>query len=305
MGNIYLKPSYSHSANGSIYLNNPQKQRNLNLYLTSSLIQRQTVTASWFDDDGIQYSIPVNSAKPAVSVSAFLSGRIALTKDKKLSLQTGFSATDSRSISYQNTRRLDGLDVETFNYNRFMEDFWGDSSGSRFFSGQSGFSESVTNSLSLAPNVGLSYRGETITASLHGSTNYRSAHYSLDSAADTKTWSSSVYFDGDWSSKNGWELSTEVEYNFFKGFPSGYNEPYLLWNFGVNRSIKQFSIGFYVNDILNSTRTTRHITTDNYIEDSMYNQLGRHFFITFKWNFGKLNATQSQKASRAAMNMMF
>ena len=305
MGNIYLKPSYSHSANGSIYLNNPQKQQNLNLYLTSSLIQRQTVTASWFDDDGIQYSIPVNSAKPAVSVSAFLSGRIALTKDKKLSLQTGFSATDSRSISYQNTRRLDGLDVETFNYNRFMEDFWGDSSGSRFFSGQSGFSESVTNSLSLAPSVGLSYRGETITASLHGSTNYRSAHYSLDSAADTKTWSSSVYFDGDWSSKNGWELSTEVEYNFFKGFPSGYNEPYLLWNFGVNRSIKQFSIGFYVNDILNSTRTTRHITTDNYIEDSMYNQLGRHFFITFKWNFGKLNATQSQKASRAAMNMMF
>ncbi|MBQ5935622.1 MAG: outer membrane beta-barrel protein [Bacteroidales bacterium] len=305
MGNIYLKPSYSHSANGSIYLNNPQKQRNLNLYLMSSLIQRQTVTASWFDDDGIQYSIPVNSAKPAVSVSAFLSGRIALTKDKKLSLQTSFSATDSRSISYQNTRRLDGLDVETFNYNRFMEDFWGDSSGSRFFSGQSGFSESVTNSLSLSPNVGLSYRGETITASLHGSTNYRSAHYSLDSAADTKTWSSSVYFDGDWSSKNGWELSTEVEYNFFKGFPSGYNEPYLLWNFGVNRSIKQFSIGFHVNDILNSTRTTRHITTDNYIEDSMYNQLGRHFFITFKWNFGKLNATQSQKASRAAMNMMF
>jgi hypothetical protein len=37
----------------------------------------------------------------------------------------------------------------------------------------------------------------------------------------------------------------------------------------------------------------------------MYNQLGRHFFITFKWNFGKLNATQSQKAGRAAMNMMF
>ena len=305
MGNIYLKPSYSHSATGSIYLNNPQKQNSMNLYLTSSLVQRQTVTASWFDDDGIQYSIPVNSAKPAVSVSAYLSGRIPLTKDKKLSLQTGFSATDSRSISYQNTRRLDGLDVETFNYNRFMEDFWGDSSGSRFFSGQSGFSESVTNSLSLAPNVGLSYRGETITASLHGSTNYRSAHYSLDSAADTKTWSSSVYFDGDWSSKNGWELSTEVEYNFFKGFPSGYNEPYLLWNFGVNRSIKQFSIGFYVNDILNSTRTTRHITTDNYIEDSMYNQLGRHFFFTFKWNFGKLNATQSQKASRAALNMMF
>ena len=305
MGNIYLKPSYSHSAVGSIYLNNPQKQHNLNLYLTSSLIQRQTVTASWFDDDGIQYSVPVNSAKPAVSVSVFLNGRIALTPDKKLSLRTGFSATDSRSISYQNTRRLEGLDVETFDYSRFMEGFWGDESGSRFYSGQSGFSESVTNSLSLSPDVGLSYRGESLTVSLFASTNYRSAHYSLDSSADTRTWSNNVYFEGAWSSKNGWELSTEVEYNFFKGFPAGYNEPYLLWNFGVNRSIKQFTIGFYANDILNSTRSTRHITTDNYIEDSMYNQLGRHFFITFKWNFGKLNATQSQKANRAAMNMMF
>jgi hypothetical protein len=37
----------------------------------------------------------------------------------------------------------------------------------------------------------------------------------------------------------------------------------------------------------------------------MYNQLGRHFFITFKWNFGKLNAAQSRKASQAAMGMMF
>jgi hypothetical protein len=41
------------------------------------------------------------------------------------------------------------------------------------------------------------------------------------------------------------------------------------------------------------------------VEDAMYNQLGRHFFITLKWNFGKLNAAQSNKASRAAMQMMF
>ena len=62
---------------------------------------------------------------------------------------------------------------------------------------------------------------------------------------------------------------------------------------------------FHASDILNSTRTTLHITTENYVEDSMYNQLGRHFFITFKWNFGKLNAAQSRKASQAAMGMMF
>ena len=64
-------------------------------------------------------------------------------------------------------------------------------------------------------------------------------------------------------------------------------------------------ISFHISDILNRTRTTRHITTENYVEDSMYNQLGRHFFITFKWNFGKLNAAKSNKARSAAMNMMY
>ena len=78
-----------------------------------------------------------------------------------------------------------------------------------------------------------------------------------------------------------------------------------MWDAGIVKNIKQFSIGFHASDILNSTRTTRHITTENYVEDAMYNQLGRHFFITLKWNFGKLNAAQSNKASRAAMQMMF
>ena len=304
-GNIYLKPAYGHYLSGSIYLNNPVKQRNFNLYLNSALNQRQMVTASWFDDDGIQYSIPVNSAKPALSASVYTGGEIPLTKDKKLKLELGLSVSESRSISYQNTRKLAGIDVETFDYNRFMADFWGNERGDRFYSGQSGFSESLTNSFSFTPSVGLQYRNDFLTLMLNGQTRYQNTRYSLDSAADTKTWSSEIWFLGEVTTPHEWELSTELEYNFFHGFPSGYNDPYWMWDFSVTKNIKQFAIGFHASDILNSTRTTRHITTDNYVEDAMYNQLGRHFFITFKWNIGKLNAARSQKASRSAMNMMF
>ena len=304
-GNIYLKPSYGHNFGGSIYLNNPQRQRSFNMYLSGSLNQRQIVTASWFDDNGIQYSIPVNSGKPALSASLYSGTTIPLTKDKKLKLDVGLSASDSRSISYQNTRKLAGLDVETFDYARFMAEFWGDERGDRFHSGQSGFSESITNSLSLIPSVGLMYRNDFLTMELSGSTQYRNTHYSLDSAADTKTWSSDIWFWTEATTPHDWEFETDLEYNFFHGFPSGYNEPYLMWDFSVTKNIKQFAIGLRVNDILNQTRTTRHITTENYVEDAMYNQLGRHIYLTFKWNFGKLNAAHSQKASRAAMNMMF
>jgi hypothetical protein len=305
MGNIYLRPAYGHYLNGSVYLNNPQKQLSFNVYLNTAMNQRQMVTASWFDDDGIQYSIPVNSAKPALTASLYSGAQIPLTKNKKLKLSAGLSLSDSRAVSYQNTRRIEGLDVDSFDYARFMESFWGDDSGNLFYSGKSGFSESITNSLSLSPRLGLDYRGDAVTVSLDGGTTFQSAHYSLDSKADTRTWSSSVSLDLEWETRHGWELMNFMTYRFYHGFPEGYNLPYLMWEFSITKNIKQFSIGFHVSDILNSTRNTRHITTENYIEDSMYNQLGRHFFITLKWNFGKLNATQSRKANQAAMGMMF
>ena len=304
-GNIYLKPSYGHNFNGSIYLNNPQQQRSFNLYLNGSLNQRQIVTASWFDDNGIQYSIPVNSGKPSLSASIYSGATLPLTKDKKLKMDLGLSASESRSISYQNTRKLAGLDVETFDYARFMTEFWGDERGDRFYSGKSGFSESVTNSLSLNPEIGISYRNDFLTLMLNAQTRYQNTRYSLDSAADTKTWRSEIWFLGEVTTPHEWELETDLEYDFFHGFPSGYNEPYWMWDFSVTKNIKQFAIGLHVSDILNQTRTTRHITTENYVEDAMYNQLGRHIYLTFKWNFGKLNAAHSQKANQAAMNMMF
>ena len=301
LGNLYLKPAYTHSLSGSIYSNNPQKQRNFNLFLSLSMNRRQMVTASWYDPRGIQYAIPVNSAKPAFSGNVYFGYQLPLTPDKRLRLQGGLNATLNRSVSYQNTRRIPGLDVDTFDYARFMESFWGDERGGHFYSGESGFSESLTRNLRLGPNLGLSYRGDRFNVSLRGGTSYQQAHYSLDSAADTRTWSSFVNFDTDWTTTHGWELGSEAGYYFYKGFPSGYNEPYLMWNIQVTKNIKQFAIGFHLNDVLNSTRTTRHIASENYVEDVMYNQLGRNIALTLKLNFGKLNATRGRKASNAAM----
>ena len=305
LGNLYLKPAYTHSLSGSIYSNNPQKQRNFNLFLSLSMNRRQMVTASWFDPSGIQYAIPVNSAKPAFSGTLYFGYQLPLTPDKRLRLQGGLNATLNRSVSYQNTRRIPGLDVDTIDYARFMESFRGDERGGHFYSGESGFSESLTRNLRLGPNLGLSYRGDRFNVSLRGGTSYQQAHYSLDSAADTRTWSSFVNFDTDWTTTHGWELGSEAGYYFYKGFPSGYNEPYVMWNIQVTKNIKQFAIGFHLNDVLNSTRTTRHIASENYVEDVMYNQLGRNIALTLKWNFGKLNATRGRKASNAAMDMMF
>ena len=304
-GNIFLRPGYSHRMNGSIYLNDAQKQTSLNVFISGVIGQRPFVTASWFDNDGIQYSIPVNSGKPSINATIYSGTMFPVTGDKKLSLGISASLSGNRSISYQGKGRLPGLDVEAFDYNKLIAWFWGGENGEAFYSGRSGFSESLTRSLMFTPELSLRYRGESITTYLNGETTMQSAHYSLDSNADTRTWSSSVYGEIEWETPHQWELNTSATYHFYHGFPQGYNEPYLDWYLSITKNIKQFAIGIRFNDILNQTRTTRHVTTQNYVEDAMFNQLGRNIAISFKWNFGKLNASKNGKATNAALKMMY
>ena len=161
---------------------------------------RSSVSASWFDADGVHYSIPVNAAKPALNASIFSFFNTPLTADKRLTTTINLMTMYTRSVSFQNVRRLDPLDIDAFDYNAFMAGFWGsDERGETFYSGASGFSESLTHSLRLAPSMSLRYRGDQVTASAGASTSMQSSRYSLDSDADTRTWTSTVNGSFDWS----------------------------------------------------------------------------------------------------------
>ena len=297
LGNIYLQPSFRHNASFSINTNNAAAQRFWSLSVSGGMTMRSSVTASWFDVNGVNYSIPVNAVKPAFNTSAFSLFNTPITADKRLTTSINLIAMYSRSVSFQNVRRIDPLDIDAFDYNSFMAGFWGsDERGEIFYSGSSGFSESLTHSLRLTPALSLRYRGDQVTTSVGGGTSMQASHYSLDSAADTRTWTSNVYSSIDWSTKHGFELSTDAYYYFFAGFPQGYNEPYLRWNLSLTKNIKAWALRFSIDDILNQSRSTNHVVTANYVEDSMHYQTGRCFMISVKWNFGKLNAAKSRNA---------
>ena len=297
LGNIYLQPSFRHNASFSINANNAAAQRSLSLSFSGGMTLRSSVSASWFDADGVHYSIPVNAAKPALNASVFSFFNTPLTADKRLTTTINLMTMYTRSVSFQNVRRLDPLDIDAFDYNAFMAGFWGsDERGETFYSGASGFSESLTHALRLAPSMSLRYRGDQVTASAGASTSMHSSRYSLDSDADTRTWTSTVSGSFDWTTKHGFELNTSARYYFFAGFPQGYNEPYLNWDFSLTKNIKAWALRFSIYDILNQSRSTGHVVTANYVEDSMHNQTGRSFIFSVKWNFGKLNAAKSRNA---------
>ena len=303
-GNIYLKPQYTHHFQTILNTNNRETFAFFSTYLVGQMITRSTVQASWMDASGVRYAVPVNSQKPQTTGYLYLSYSRPITKDRQLTFQLGTSANYTGGTSYQATKRMDGLDLQTFDYNTFMSEFWGDASGDRFYSGQSGFAESRTSTFISGGDLKLKYSIEKLDANMTYGFSNRISRYSLDPTANLNNWTHNVNADILYRPGKDWEIGTDLSYRFYRGYTNGFGLPEWRWNMSVSKSIKSVTMGLKVADILNQTRNMRRTVSAEYVEDTYSNILGRFFIFSVSFNFGKMNAKKNKNIEGAMWNML-
>lgn len=305
VGNIYLEPEFSNNFTLSATFNNKKTFAYFSGYLMVDNVNRNIMNANWFDEEGVQYNVPVNSKRAGNRAS--LSGQfgsIPLNEKKDFLFGASFSGTYSRGCSYQSIKRMDGVEMDTFNYSKFMEWFWGNSAGDRFYSGESGFKESLTKSISLSGGANLRYKGEWFTTKVSFSATRNMVEYSLNKDANMYTWDYYTYWDAQYDTKTKFNFMSSLRYRFYDGYADGYGEPVLSWDLEASKSVKAFTFGIKVKDIFNQTTSFRRTTQPGYVEDNYRNVTGRHFLISLTFNFGKMNSSKNQSANRAMFNMM-
>ncbi len=303
-GNIYLKPEFSHGLYGGLTMNNRETFAFFNMYLNGSMTTRGTVYASWMDASGVRYAIPVNSQKPQTNSYIYMSYNRPLGKERKFTLTAGGNFVFNGSHSYQAKQRMEGLDLQSFDYNEFMSGFWGDASGNRFYSGESGFAESRTNTFNWGAQLQLKYSIDKLDASMRVSTSNRISRYSLDPTANMNTWNNSIRADVLYQPGKGWEFGSDISYNFYRGYSAGFGSPEWQWNANISKSIKAVTLGIKVADILNQTRSLQRTVSAEYVEDVYSNVLGRFFLFSVSFNFGKMNARKNRNVEGAMWKMM-
>ncbi|MBQ9400238.1 MAG: carboxypeptidase regulatory-like domain-containing protein [Bacteroidales bacterium] len=303
VGNVYLKPSSQMSFNAEWTRNNRERFSNMMVYLYGSMNTNPLVNATWYDKDGILYSVPVNSRKPRLTGNLVANYTTPLDSKKLWSLTLTGSATINSSVSYQARATLPGMDKDTFDYASFMAEFWGDSDGGRFYGGQSGFAESNTQVFSPTGSISVRFNQDHYSFSMIARTTGRISRYSLDPSTNMKTLDTRLGARGSYTTKHEYEFNTDLSYFFYKGYAEGYGQPEWQWNIEINKSIGAFNLSVTVHDILNQTRNLTHTVTDNYVEDSYRLIMGRYVLFGVKWNFGKMNAAHSSRAQNAAWNM--
>ena len=298
-GNIYLKPSFTHTFNASYSMNNRETFSFLQIGLYGSIGTNSMVYASWFDDAAVRYAVPVNSKKPEVRTSLHLSYNMPIGKQRKFTFSTSAWTNISNNTSYQAKERLEGLDLTNFDYRQFMAGFWGDASGSRFYNGESGFGESRTDTYQWGVQASMKYSIDKLDATLSASTNNRISRYSLDPTANINTWGSTFGGEIIYTPGKEWEIKTDLNYTFYNGYTSGFGRPEWKWNMSVSKSIKSVTLALKAADILNQTRSLQRTTSAEYVEDVYSNVLGRYFLLSVSFNFGKMNAKKNSRVESA------
>jgi len=305
LGNVFLKPYTTTNFGGNWKRDNKERFSTLMVYVDGRLNTSPISFARWYDTDGILYSIPVNSQKPSVTASLTANYTTPLDAKKNWTLTLNGVMVYTSSVNYQAKTTLPGLDKDSFDYSAFMDDFWGNADGDRFYGGQSGFGESRTRSFNPYAGFTVKYNQDHYFISLEANTQGRIARYSLDPSINMNVLDSKITARGSYTTKHEFEFNTDISYVFYKGYAAGYGEPEWRWYASVSKSIGAFNLSVKVYDILNQTRRLTHTVTANYEEDSYRLCMGRYILFGVKWNFGKMNATHSARAQQAAWKMLF
>ena len=305
LGNVYLRPfTYSYFSIDWTR-NNRQKFSTLMCYLTGTFRTQPLTEAQWYDANGILYRIPVNARKPTLNLWTYLSYTTPLNEKKTWSLSFNASFDYTSTASYLARRAVASPDKDNFDYTAFMADFWGDSSGSRFYSGESGFDEFVTHTFSPGANVSLRLNQDRYSFELRARTAGNIARYTPELEFKRNTLETSFSAEGSYITKHEFEFESDLSYVFYNGYADGYGQPEWQWNASVTKSIGAFNLSISVYDILNQTRNLSHTVSANYVEDTYKLVMGRFFLLGVKWNFGKMNASHSQRAQDAARGMLW
>ena len=281
-GNPYLSPYFTHSARINIRYTNQQTHSSYNMQVRGTLTQSPIVSAIWYGDDGVQYSMPFNG-KDSKSVNANGTFNIPIGSTG-LSVRNNLSGSWSERTSYVGTgiKTSDYYSDGEFDYAKFHEDYADIDSAD-------GFEANVTSTLTFNESLRLSLKIQNVELSLQGSTRMNRSWYTI-STKNTQTWSNGVNSRIDWNwQAAGISLNSEINYRWYNGYTTAL-EPECIWNAEISKSIlKNLTLSVSGKDLLAQEKTLNVSDSSNQHRETITNTLGRYVIVSVAYNFGQNN----------------
>ena len=279
-GNPNLKPYFSHSMRAEYRKTNRKTFSSYNIRLTGGLTKNPIVSALWYDNGGVQYSIPVNGAD---SWNLRLNSTVNTPLGKsKFSINNTFSGSFRESGSYVGN----GVNTAAFynegalDYDKFKE-LYGD------IDATTDFLRNATQTLSVSDNLRLTWRADNVEIRIGGSTRINKSWYTITESRPV-TWNNGLSASFNWRDRDsGWGANTTFRYRWYEGYTSA-REPEYLWNAEVTKTFaRKFTLSLIARDILGQEKSMSVTDTSNQHRESVSNTLGRYVIASLTYRFGQ------------------
>ena len=284
LGNNGLNPTFNHMLRGHFRYSDSETFLTLNGMIGGNYTSNSIINATWYDDAGVQYSIPVNSEGTySADMRFMINSPIA---------RSNFSVSAFTNARYSNSTSFVGawdhqINTEDFVYEDFINEFH-----EAFEDGHS-FVRNRTHSLSVSQMLRFTYRNDDMEVTLGARARYNQAWYSINTEQNTTTWNNNINASFTYSLPLGFTIATDARYNFYIGYDEGFNEPQLIWNAHLDKLLfkDKFTLSIKAYDILNQSRNVYRTTTDNYVQDTRNNTLGRYIMVSLTYRFGEFGGS--------------
>ena len=148
--------------------------------------------------------------------------------------------------------------------------------------------ENRSNTFDINLSPGIAYRTDVFDLEMRPRYGFQNTTNTVQKSSnrDIHTWGG--MFDGTYSAPFGLVISTDLSYTTTSGYSDGYNSDQWRWNGSIAYQFlrdKQAAVTISVYDILGQQKNVFRNVTANYIEDAIYNNLGRYGMVTFTYRF--------------------
>ena len=148
--------------------------------------------------------------------------------------------------------------------------------------------ENRSNTWSINYSPGLAFRNSVFDLEIRPQYSFQNTTNTVTTASNRNIHTYGGMFNGTYSAPFGLVISTDLRYSTTSGYSSGYNTKQWIWNGSLAYQFlrdKQAAVTVSVYDILGQQKNVYRNVTANYIEDAIYNSLGRYGMVTFTYRF--------------------
>ena len=302
-GNPYLEPYFNHNIRGMFRYTNKDTFTSIHTRVGGAMVQNGITNALWYDDDKVQYSLPLNGP-----VSGNADMRFSVSSPIARSQFSIFSMTNfrySRSMSYVGRSQMgDAFTTMYYNetegtmdYETFHRDFFEHSDpASRCLELLDYFQQSNTNSLSFTQRLRFTFRNDLVEIDLGGRTRMSKSWYSVTEYNQSATWNNKIDLSMNWTIPGGINLIADADYNWYNGYSTQQEDEFVL-NAEISKLLfkNKFTLALKAYDILGQSKNLNVSDESNYHQETVNNTLGRYIILSLTYRFGNFNGNGQQR----------